>query len=78
MGQKIKITEEQLKGVINIINEQEFDDILTKFNSEKEREVNMSKSDAKLLLTLANNWCEGNVNHPDCIEIDEIAKKLKL
>lgn len=78
MPRKIRITEEQLKGVINVLNEQEFDDILTKFNTEKGREINMSREDAKMLLNMANNWCEGRVDHPDCKEVDEIAKKLKL
>lgn len=78
MAQKIRITEQQLKGVMNTLNEQEFDDILTKFKTEKGREVNMSMEDARMLLNLANNWCEGRIDHPDCVEIDQIAKKLKL
>ena len=67
MGKKIKITEEQLKGVINVLNEQNFDDAITTYQREKERAVNMSQSDARLLLSLAQNWCEGRIDHPDCV-----------
>lgn len=78
MSKRIKITEEQLKGVINVLNEQNFDDVITKYQQEKERAVYMSQSDAKLLISLAENWCEGRVNHPDCEEVETVIKKLKL
>ena len=38
----------------------------------------MSQSDARLLLSLAQNWCEGRIDHPDCEEVELITKKLKL
>lgn len=78
MSKRIKITEGQLKGVVNILNEQNFDDVLTKYQQEKERAVYMSQEDAKLLLNLAQNWCEGRVDHPDCEEVERITKKLRL
>ena len=78
MAKKIRITEEQLKKVMNIVTEQSFDDALTKFQKERDREIPMSKADANLLLTLAQNWCEGKVTHPDCEEVEELGKKLKL
>ncbi len=78
MSKKIKITEQQLKGVINVLNEQEFDDAITKYQKERDQAISMSNADARLLLTLAQNWCEGRVDHPDCEEVEQLAKKLKL
>lgn len=78
MARKIKITEQQLKGVMNVLNEQEFDDAITKYQKERDQAINMSNADARLLLTLAQNWCEGRINHPDCEEIEQLAKKLKI
>jgi hypothetical protein len=78
MLKKIKITEQQLKKVVDVINEQNFDDAITKYQKEKNQAINMSTEDARLLITLAQNWCEGRVSHPDCEEIDALSKKLKL
>ena len=75
---KIKITEEQLKSVINIINEQTYDDALETYKKERDQEINMGKEDARLLFRLAQNWCEGRVTHPDCEEVEQLGKKLKL
>ena len=78
MPQKIKLTEEQVKSVINLISEDSYDQALTTHLREKEREVFMSKDDAKLMSTLALNWCEGRVSHPDCEELFEVVKKLRI
>lgn len=78
MSKKIKLTEEQLKKVINVIGEQAYDQALTTHKREQAREVFMSRDNAQLLNNLAQNWCEGRVNHPDCAELEEITKKLKL
>jgi len=78
MGQKIKITEGQLKKVVNVITEQNFDDAITKYQKEKSKEIQMSREEARLMYNLAQNWCEGNVSHPDCDEIIELGKKLKI
>ena len=78
MAKKIKITEEQLKSVINVINEQAYDNAIEVYKKERDREVSMSMEDARLLIRLGQNWCEGRVTHPDCEEIEELAKKLKV
>ena len=78
MAQKIKITEGQLKKVVNVINEQQYDEAITKYQKEKSKEIQMSREEAILIYNLAQNWCEGNVNHPDCEEIDQLGKKLKI
>jgi hypothetical protein len=78
MAKRIKITEEQLKSVINVINEQVYDDAVEKYKKERDQEVNMGKEDARLLYRLAQSWCEGRVTHPDCEEVDMLGKKLKL
>jgi hypothetical protein len=78
MAKKIKLTESQVKKVINFINEETYDQALTTHMREKSREVFMSTEEAKLISSLATMWCEGRVSHPDCEELDEIIKKLRL
>ena len=78
MAKKIKITEEQLKKVVNVINEQTFDSAIETYKKERDKEIPMSRMDATLLMNLAQNWCEGRVSHPDCEEIEELKKRLKL
>jgi predicted DNA-binding antitoxin AbrB/MazE fold protein len=78
MAKKIKITEGQLKKVVNVITEENYDDAITKYQKEKSKEIQMSGEEARLLYNLAQNWCEGNVNHPDCEEVTELGRKLKI
>ena len=67
-----------MKNVINVINEQVYDDGIEKYKKERDREITIAQTDAKLLLTLAQNWCEGRVSHPDCEALMELNKKLQL
>jgi len=78
MSKKIKLTETQLKKVVNVISEESYDQALTTHQREKAREVYMSTEDAKLLGALATNWCEGRVSHPDCEELTEMITRLKI
>lgn len=78
MGKKIKLTEEQVKGLVNIISEENYDQSFTTHQREKDREVFMSADDAKLLAKLGSTWCEDKVNHPDCEALEVLVKKLKL
>ena len=78
MIKKIIITEDQLKDVINVINEQTYDDAVEKYKRERDQETSMGIEDARLLYRLAQNWCEGRVTHPDCEEVEQLGKKLKL
>ena len=78
MGQKIILTEEQLKGVINHLEEQAFDDMITKYHDETMKEVSMSRDDAKVLTTFALKWCEGKDKLPDCRHIHQLWTKHEL
>jgi len=78
MAKKIKITEGQLKKVVNVITEQSYDDAITTYQKNRSQEIQMSTDEARLMYNLAQNWCEGNVNHPDCEEIMALGKKLKI
>jgi len=78
MSKKIRLTEEQLKKVVNVISEENFDQALTTHQREKEREVFMSGEDAKLMAELGTKWCEDKVSHPDCESLVAVIKKLKL
>lgn len=78
MSNKIVLTETQLKKVVSVIKEQQFDDMITKYNDSKKQEVGMSHSDAEMLVNLALNWCQGKDNVPDCREVEQIKSKLNL
>ena len=78
MSKKIKITEEQLKNVVDVLSEENFDQALTTHQREKEREVFMSSDDAKLMSDLGTKWCEDKANHPDCEALVAVIKKLKI
>ena len=78
MPKKIKLTEDQLKKVINVIKEETYDQALTTHQREKDREVFMSHEDAKLMNELANNWCQDKVSEPHCQELEALGKKLKI
>ena len=78
MAKKIKLTENQLKNVVNVLSEENFDQALTTHQREKEREVFMSGEDAKLLADVGTKWCEDKVSHPECESLMAIIKKLKL
>ena len=78
MPKKIRLTENQVKHVVNVLSEENFDQALTTHQREKDREVFMSADDAKLLSNLATQWCESRVSHPDCEALGAIIKKLKI
>ena len=78
MSKKIKITEEQLKNVVGVLNEENYDQAFTTHQREKDREVFMSADDAKLMSDLGTKWCEDKVNHPNCEALVAVIKKLKL
>lgn len=78
MAKKIRLTEDQLKNIMKVVKEDTYDQAFSTHQKEKEKEIFMSREDAKLLNTLSKNWCEDKVNHPDCEELEDIAKKLKL
>jgi len=78
MAKKIRLTEDQVKNVVNVLSEENFDQALTTHQREKDREVFMSADDAKLLSNLSTQWCESRVSHPDCEALTAIIKKLKI
>ena len=78
MSKKIRLTEDQLKNVVNVISEENFDQALTTHQREKDREVFMSGDDAKLMSDLGTKWCEDKVSHPDCEALAALIKKLKI
>lgn len=78
MGKKMVITEDQLKKVVKVVKEQKFDDAITKYQKEQNKLVSLSQDDAKFLLNLGMNWCEGKSGHPDCEEVQRLRSKLNL
>ena len=59
MAKKMVITEDQLKKVVEVIKEQKYDDAISKYQKEQNKQISMSQDDARLLLNLGQNWCEG-------------------
>jgi hypothetical protein len=78
MAKKIRLTESQLKKVMDVIKEDSYDQAFQTHKKEKAREVFMSTEDAELMSELARNWCQDKVNEPKCVELEELTKKLKI
>jgi hypothetical protein len=78
MGKKVILTEQQLKSIVKVVKEQQFDEAITKFNKEKNQGVSMPLDDAKLLINVGVNWCHGKDTHPDCEEIYRIRSDFNL
>lgn len=78
MAKKIKLTESQLKKVMDVIKEETYDQAFETHKTEKSREVFMSSENAKLMAKLGQNWCQDKVNTPDCVELEEVITKLKI
>ena len=78
MAKKIKLTETQLKRVMDVIKEDTFDQAFETHKKEKTREVFMSHEDARLMSELAHNWCQDKVSEPNCAELETLTKRLKI
>ena len=78
MAQKIIITEEQLKKVLNVVKEAEWHEMMQNFEKTTNSEVSMSEEDARLMSIYALKWCEGKEDYPDCKHILSITGKHKL
>jgi hypothetical protein len=78
MAKKIILTEEQLKTILNVVEEQQFDEFYKKYQKDKSEGVTMPVDDARLLIVLGMNWCQGKENHPDCEEVMKIRSKFNL
>jgi propanediol dehydratase small subunit len=78
MGQKIRITEEQLKKVVSVIKEEEWHEMMKNFEKTTSSEVSMSEEDARLMSIYALKWCTGKEDYPDCKHILAITGKHKL
>lgn len=79
MGQKIKITESQLKKVVNMINEDEeqFDSFIQNYHNTKLEPISLPKEEVRLLATFAKVACNQSKN-PDCEDIEDIIQKHRL
>jgi len=78
MAKKIRLTEGQLKKVVNVVSEQQFDEVITKYEREKRQGIELPLDEVKLLLNLSMNWCRDKDDHPDCEEVLKIRSKLSL
>lgn len=78
MKKKIFLTESQLKKVIDVVSEQQFDEVITSYNREKRETVSIPEDDAKMLVNISKHWCRDKENHPDCEEILRIQSTLNL
>ena len=78
MAKKFILNENQYQTLLNIIKEQRYDDIITKYQKEQNENVNIPISELKLLINLGMIWCQGKDNHTDCDEIMKIRSKYDL
>lgn len=78
MAKKIAITEGQLKKLTELVVEQKFDDVITKYEREKRQGIELPLDELRLLVNLSSNWCRGKENHPDCDDVLKIKAKLSL
>jgi hypothetical protein len=78
MSKKIVITESQLKKIVKEEEEISFERMMKNFNDEKQREVSMSREDARMLTNFALRWCEGKDNLPDCQYVRKLHSKHQL
>jgi len=78
MAKKITITESQLKKLTEVVVEQKFDDVITKYEREKRQGIELPLDELRLLVNLSSNWCRGKENHPDCDDVLKIKAKLSL
>jgi hypothetical protein len=78
MKKKIVLTEEQLKKVVEVVKEQKYDDAISKYQKEQNKQVSMSQDDAMMLISLGQHWCEGKSDHPDCEEVYRLRSQLNL
>lgn len=78
MSKKLILTEDQYHTLLNVVKEQKYDDMITKYQREQSEGVNVPVNDLRLLITLGINWCQGKENHPDCEEILRIRSKFNL
>ena len=78
MNKKIVITESQLKKIVKEEEEPSFERMMKNYNDERQREISMSKDDARMLTNFALRWCEGKDNLPDCQHVRKLHSKHQL
>lgn len=78
MAKKLVLTEQQFHTILNVVKEQKYDDMITKYQKERKEGVNIPIDDLRLLINLGMNWCKGKDSHPDCEEILRIRADLNL
>lgn len=78
MSKKIVIKEEQLKKIVQIVENEAFDDIITKYNDFKQHKVEIPHQDLTMLANFSLKFCEGRENLPDCRHVRELVSKHNL
>lgn len=75
MSKKIVITESQLKKVVKLVEDYNWEEMMKNYNDSREKEVSMSHDDFRMLSNFALRWCEGKDNLPDCQHVMKLHHK---
>lgn len=78
MPKKIVIKEEQLKKIVQIVENEAFDDMITNYRDWQQHKVEIPHNDLTMLANFSLRFCEGKENLPDCKHVREIINKHQL
>lgn len=78
MGVKLLIKEEQLKKIVQVVENEAFDDMIKNYNDFQQHKVEIAHNDLTMLANFSLRFCEGKENLPDCKHVREIINKNQL
>jgi len=78
MAKKIVIKEEQLKKIVQIVENEAYDDMLKNYNEFQQHKVEIAHNDLTMLANFSMRFCEGKDNFPDCKHVRELVSKHQL
>jgi hypothetical protein len=78
MKKKIVIKEEQLKKIVQVVENEAYDDMLTNYYGFQQQKVEIPRNDLTMLANFSMRFCEGKDNFPDCKHVRELVSKHQL
>ncbi len=78
MSKKIVIKEEQLKKIVQVLENEAFDDMITNYKEWQAHKVEIEHNDLTMLANFASKFCEGKDNFPDCKHVRDLISKHEL
>ncbi len=78
MSKKIILKEEQLNKIMQIVEDEAFDDMIKNYNDFQQHKVEIAHNDLTMLANFSKRFCEGKENLPDCKHVNELISKHQL